>query len=76
VTALLPAPVLLATGWIAPSALLASILVAALAAIWLGRKLHKRLGGYTGDCLGAVQQLAEALIYVGVLATLGHGAWA
>jgi adenosylcobinamide-GDP ribazoletransferase len=34
-----------------------------------------RLGGYTGDCLGAVQQLAEAFIYIGVLATLGHGAW-
>lgn len=35
----------------------------------------RRLGGYTGDCLGAVQQLAEALIYIAVLATLGHGAW-
>jgi adenosylcobinamide-GDP ribazoletransferase len=45
------------------------------AALWLGRKLQSRLGGYTGDCLGAVQQVAEALIYVSVLATLGHGAW-
>jgi adenosylcobinamide-GDP ribazoletransferase len=74
-TALLPAPILLAIGWIEPAAVLASLLAALTAALWLGRKLQKRLGGYTGDCLGAVQQVAEALIYVGVLATLGHGAW-
>ena len=74
-SALLPVPVLLANGWIASPAVLAAVLAALLAAFWLGRKLHMRLGGYTGDCLGAVQQLAEALIYVGVLATLGHGAW-
>jgi adenosylcobinamide-GDP ribazoletransferase len=74
-TALLPAPILLVTGWIAPAALLAALLAAVLAAVWLGRKLQARLGGYTGDCLGAVQQLAEALIYVTVLATLGRGAW-
>jgi adenosylcobinamide-GDP ribazoletransferase len=75
VTALLPAPVLIALGWIAPNALLAALLGAVLAALWLGRKLQKRLGGYTGDCLGAVQQLAEVFIYIGLLATLGHGAW-
>jgi adenosylcobinamide-GDP ribazoletransferase len=74
-TALLPVPVLLAAGWIAPDAVLAAVLAALLAAAWLGRKLQQRLGGYTGDCLGAVQQVAEALVYVGVLATLGHGAW-
>ncbi len=75
VTALLPAPFLIALGWITPGALLAALLGAALAALWLGRKLHRRLGGYTGDCLGAVQQVAEVFIYIGVLATLGHGAW-
>jgi adenosylcobinamide-GDP ribazoletransferase len=75
VTALLPALVLLSTGWIAPGILLVSLLAALLAAVWLGRKLQLRLGGYTGDCLGAVQQLAEVLIYIGALATLGHGAW-
>jgi adenosylcobinamide-GDP ribazoletransferase len=52
-----------------------AVLAALLGAVWLGRKLQACLGGYTGDGLGAVQQLAEALIYVGVLATLGHGAW-
>jgi adenosylcobinamide-GDP ribazoletransferase len=74
-TALLPVPVLLASEWIALDAVLAAALAALLAALWLGRKLQQRLGGYTGDCLGAVQQVAEALVYVGVLATLGHGAW-
>jgi adenosylcobinamide-GDP ribazoletransferase len=29
-----------------------------------------RLGGYTGDCLGAVQQLTEAGFYVGLVACL------
>jgi adenosylcobinamide-GDP ribazoletransferase len=74
-TALLPAPILLAADWIAPAAVLAALLAGLVAALWFGRKLQRRLGGYTGDCLGAVQQVAEALIYVGVLATLGHGVW-
>ena len=30
----------------------------------LGRWFKRWLGGYTGDCLGATQQLAEALIYL------------
>jgi adenosylcobinamide-GDP ribazoletransferase len=51
------------------------VLASAAAALWLGRLFVRRLGGYTGDCLGAVQQLAEVLVYVAVLATLGHGAW-
>ncbi len=28
----------------------------------------RRLGGYTGDCLGAVQQLSEVVFYLGVIA--------
>ena len=27
----------------------------------------RRIGGYTGDCLGAVQQLAEVAFYAGLL---------
>jgi len=75
VTALLPAPFLLAAGWISWNTLLVAMLAALLGAVWLGRKLQVCIGGYTGDGLGAVQQLAEVLIYAGVLATLGHGAW-
>ncbi len=36
--------------------------------LWFSRKLKKRLGGYTGDCLGAMQQLCELAFYLGVLA--------
>jgi adenosylcobinamide-GDP ribazoletransferase len=75
VTACLPAALLLATDWSSPAAIIMATLAALAAALWLGRMFVRRLGGYTGDCLGAVQQLAEALIYVAVLATLGHGAW-
>ena len=32
----------------------------------------RRLGGYTGDCLGAAQQVSEVLVYLGVLAVLGR----
>ncbi len=30
----------------------------------LGRYMNKHLGGYTGDCLGAAQQIFEVLIYL------------
>lgn len=35
--------------------------------LWFGAKLKKLLGGYTGDCLGAMQQLCELAFYLGVL---------
>ena len=41
-----------------------------LTTIWLGRKLQKWLGGYTGDCLGATQQLSELAFYLGALAVI------
>ena len=75
VTCALPAACLLGTNALTPAAVLAALIAATSAALWLGRLFIRRLGGYTGDCLGAVQQLAEALIYIAVLATLGHGAW-
>ncbi len=31
---------------------------------WFGRYLVRRLGGFTGDCLGASQQISEVLIYL------------
>lgn len=34
----------------------------------VGRLFSGRLGGYTGDCLGAVQQTTEAAFYLGVCA--------
>ncbi len=38
--------------------------------IWLARTLTRQLGGYTGDALGAAQQLSEMVFYLGVLALL------
>lgn len=37
---------------------------------WLRRGMRRRLGGYTGDCLGAVQQAAELAMLLGLLAVL------
>jgi adenosylcobinamide-GDP ribazoletransferase len=34
---------------------------------WFSRLLQRRLGGYTGDCLGAMQQMSEIAFYLGVL---------
>ncbi len=35
---------------------------------FIGRYFSSRLGGYTGDCLGAAQQVTEIMIYLCVLA--------
>ncbi len=34
---------------------------------WWRHKIHKWLGGYTGDTLGAMQQITEIAFYVGVV---------
>lgn len=38
-----------------------------LAAVIAGRTFVRRLGGYTGDCLGAAQQVCELAFYLGSL---------
>lgn len=57
--------------WLPFNAMVLSITTGLLVTIWLGRKLQKWLGGYTGDCLGAVQQLSEVAFYLGALTALG-----
>lgn len=57
--------------WLPLPTMVASFAAGLLITIWLGRKLQQWLGGYTGDCLGAVQQLSEVAFYLAVLATLG-----
>lgn len=42
-------------------------LVAIVAALLMGKYFHKQIGGYTGDCLGATQQVVEVLIYTSFL---------
>ncbi|MES2933107.1 MAG: adenosylcobinamide-GDP ribazoletransferase [Pseudomonadota bacterium] len=43
---------------------------ALIATCWLARKCVVRIGGFTGDCLGAVQQVAELAFYLGMLAAM------
>ncbi|MCL2632820.1 MAG: adenosylcobinamide-GDP ribazoletransferase, partial [Coriobacteriia bacterium] len=40
----------------------------------LGRWFRRRLGGYTGDCLGAAQQIMEVLILLTIIATISISA--
>jgi adenosylcobinamide-GDP ribazoletransferase len=49
-------------------AALAGLGLAALATFLAARYFVRRIGGYTGDCLGATQQLSELAIYLGILA--------
>ena len=54
-------------GW----ALLAAAIAAAIAAVIAAAYFRRRIGGYTGDCLGAVQQLSELAFLLAGLAVLG-----
>jgi adenosylcobinamide-GDP ribazoletransferase len=74
-TAGLPALWLGAAGHLSWAAIGTGVLVAALATAWMARNFVRRIGGYTGDCLGAVQQLTEVIFYLCILASCGHGAW-
>ena len=53
-----------------PLALLAGLVGLALGHLLMRRAYERKLGGYTGDCLGAVQQASELGMYLGVLAAL------
>lgn len=49
-------------------------LVGVAVVTWLAaRHFVRRIGGYTGDCLGAVQQAAELAFYLGLLAQWNSG---
>lgn len=70
-------PVALAAGAVAAGVLmlgtgfraaLTAVAAAALVTLWLGAMMRRRLGGQTGDTLGAVQQLSEIAILLGLLA--------
>lgn len=65
---LLPVVLLNLTYW---QILVAVIVMVGLARWLLARYFVRRIGGYTGDCLGAAQQICEATIYLGFV--LGYG---
>ena len=55
----------------APGIALAWPLAAAtLACLWMWRWFRRRLQGFTGDCLGATQQICELAFYLGLVSTL------
>mgnify|MGYP000353778503 CR=1 FL=1 len=51
---------------------LSIVLVLLVFRFLFGRYLKRRLGGYTGDCLGMAQQFAESLIYLSIIAAITH----
>ncbi len=53
-----------------PSAVMAGGALALISTLWISGLLSRWLGGYTGDCLGGVQQVSELAFYLGVLAVL------
>ncbi len=59
-----------ALAWYAPQqvpALLAGLVLALAGTAWCALWLRRRLGGYTGDALGATQQITELLVLLGWL---------
>ena len=59
--------------WQAQSALflIVAVLCSALGAAYLARQFARRLQGFTGDCLGAAQQVSEIGFYLGAALSLG-----
>ena len=53
--------------WVWP--VVAGLLISVLGAVWCARWLRRRLGGVTGDTLGATQQLTELLLLLAWAAT-------
>lgn len=47
------------------------------ACAWLGWRFKSRIGGHTGDCLGATQQVCEVVLYLSLVALGGwnSGGW-
>ncbi|BDT68945.1 adenosylcobinamide-GDP ribazoletransferase [Comamonadaceae bacterium OS-1] len=54
----------------AASFLIAGMLASAAALAWMGRMFQRRLQGFTGDCLGATQQVCEIAFYLGAAVAL------
>lgn len=58
-------------GWMqGPLFLLAPLIASLLALLVMIRIFRRRLGGFTGDCLGATQQVCEIACYLGVALAL------
>ena len=51
--------------------LIASLVCSGVALLWMRRLFSRRLQGFTGDCLGATQQVCEIGFYVGCAVATG-----
>jgi len=51
-----------------PGNCLLAVVPVVLSTLWLGRYFDRHIGGYTGDCLGACQQVAETVFYLSISA--------
>ncbi|SNS71189.1 cobalamin-5'-phosphate synthase [Noviherbaspirillum humi] len=71
VAGLAPAVLLGAVGKLPLAGLMLAALLMMAVAFWLARLFRRRIGGYTGDCLGGVQQATELACYLGLLASFG-----
>ena len=63
----------LAAALTSPVVCIAAGVPALAAVLWMRRVLARRLQGFTGDCLGATQQLCECAFYLGAAVALGVG---
>lgn len=63
----------LLVGWRTDPAWAVALLGTALATLWMRRLLQRRLQGFTGDGLGATQQVGEIAFYLGLALALGTG---
>jgi adenosylcobinamide-GDP ribazoletransferase len=59
---------LIGVRWLGVGAVIASLVAVGLVALLMARWLRRRLGGFTGDTLGATQQLGELAIYLALIA--------
>jgi adenosylcobinamide-GDP ribazoletransferase len=76
-----PAGLLLALAWCVAALLVAGALIdltnllvacsfSIAALLWMGRLFRRRLEGFTGDCLGATQQVCEIAFYFGLAVSI------
>jgi adenosylcobinamide-GDP ribazoletransferase len=67
-------PFVTAHVWLPAMVILGGVVLSALCAAYMAWRLRVRIQGFTGDGLGAVQQLSEVGFYLGALCIIGLGA--
>jgi adenosylcobinamide-GDP ribazoletransferase len=60
--------------WLPLPLIMALVLIGLSVRFLFKQWLLKRLGGFTGDCLGALQQVSELIIYI-ILIMFSHNQW-